>query len=432
MCFFEYPRNPGLVNFCGKQLDEVLRSGKATVTFNDWIQFASSQLIRNAPIWGTMRKLVDGLKEQTKIAANARNLLVQRFFPSNDPVELETDVSIGEYLAAEGALVLADAEKQVNVFKFPSLIVRNLLFSVVVPLVRHPIPLAPPPINNQHVDLEQCVIGALPALSKSLITSASRFAFKQAWVPASNLPRNTPVPEEAVYHFEHYALLRAWLPSDVLLLPESRLVTVEDLAKNASVAKAAQAAKRAKAVKAAKAMKSTETTKGVKGTENTEGSQGHSTDRTNTTDESLDAAQKVDANNKRSLSSKSCDLTIISGSKKYVIEYGATLALGDIRKHFAQAVNYAKVQGASEALFVHFTLVNTDTPNVFVFPESDTIDGVRLRVLHIVHNEEFTKVQVSSHDREWSTVNVLDNPVMSSTKGNPDFSFALLPLANIT
>lgn len=344
---------------------------------------------------------------------SARNLLVRRFFPSNEPVVLAThaDTVIAEYLVVEGALILADAAKRVNIYKFPSLLVRNFLLTVVTPLVGHPIPQTAAPINNDNIDLVECVIGALPALSKSLISSSSRFAFKQAWVPSSNLSRNTPVPQEAVYHFEHYAVLRAWLPADVMLLPESSLVTHEQLAKNTEAAKASQAAKCAKDVKCTK-----QHTKRWEGADTTHADNTDTTDSTDSTDatdgtdstnESLEAAaqQKVEANWKRSLSAQSCDLTLICGSKKYIIEYGATLAVGDIHKHFQQAVNYAKIQGATEALFVHFTLVNTNTPNVFVLPKPDIVDGVHLRVLHIVHNAEFTHVQVL-RDGEWHIVNI--------------------------
>jgi hypothetical protein len=119
-------------------------------------------------------------------------------------------------------------------YKFPSLLARNFLLSVVTLLVGYPIPRTAAPINNISVDLVKCVIETLPAFSKFLISSSSRFAFQQAWVSLSNLLKNTPVPQETVYHFEHCTILCAWLSANMMLLPQSSLVTQEQLTNKAS------------------------------------------------------------------------------------------------------------------------------------------------------------------------------------------------------
>ncbi len=165
-------------------------------------------------------------------------------------------------------------------------------------------------------------------------------------------PRNTPVPQEAVYHVEHFAVLHAWLPTEVLLIPEFHVLADSELATEPESAESKL---------------------------------------TKSTAKSSAQIRKSEANYKRS---QACDLTMVYLNKKYVIEYGATLNMQGIQKHFWQAANYAKAQGAEEALFVHFTLADTDTPNVFTFPETDTVDGVKLRAIHIVHNEDFTDVKV--------------------------------------
>jgi hypothetical protein len=99
----------GLVNLCGRLLDETLRVDKSPVTYEDWLQFATFRLEECAYRWPTMQKMVDTLGGTTSDIANMRALLYRRFLSNSQGVPSLTlgdnEKRLCRFLVAEGALL---------------------------------------------------------------------------------------------------------------------------------------------------------------------------------------------------------------------------------------------------------------------------------------------------------------------------------------
>jgi len=103
-----FARHPSLVNLCGRLLDETLRVDKSSVTYEDWLRYATFRLEADAADWPTMQKLMNVLKGSSSDVVEMRALLYRRFLPNAEGVPRSTlsahENDIARFLTAEGAL----------------------------------------------------------------------------------------------------------------------------------------------------------------------------------------------------------------------------------------------------------------------------------------------------------------------------------------
>lgn len=102
----------------------------------------------------------------------------------------------------------------------PSPLIRTLLQTKVLSLDRlHRFPVEPPPFieRGQSLDVLSLLKSAISVISPQVIRDAVGQSFKIANLPG--FPADA-VPQEAVYESELNSILRRWLPSFVLVLPQ--------------------------------------------------------------------------------------------------------------------------------------------------------------------------------------------------------------------
>ena len=96
----------GLVCRCGKAIDETLLVGRNTITFDEWMRYATFQLIDDISMWPTMTKLISTLRSKEAHVVSSMQLLYRRFLPTATPVKLvsQDEIEFSKFLTAEGAL----------------------------------------------------------------------------------------------------------------------------------------------------------------------------------------------------------------------------------------------------------------------------------------------------------------------------------------
>jgi len=101
-------RHAGLVSLCGRLLDETLRVDKSSVTYEDWLRYATFRLEADAADWPTIQKLMNLLKGSSSDVVEMRALLYRRFLPNSEGVPRSSLIAhendIARFLTAEGAL----------------------------------------------------------------------------------------------------------------------------------------------------------------------------------------------------------------------------------------------------------------------------------------------------------------------------------------
>ena len=96
----------GLVSRCGKAIDETLREDRSTVTYEEWIRYATFKLSTAVRRYPTVTKLIDTLQRTDEKMKAAREFLYRRFLPNEHSVEIydSTERRLASFLASEGAL----------------------------------------------------------------------------------------------------------------------------------------------------------------------------------------------------------------------------------------------------------------------------------------------------------------------------------------
>lgn len=219
--------HPGLVCLCGKIIDE--KQNMLSENYDLWLQYATTKLEKAVIEWPTMQKMVETLSSLSENIKLARILLRQRFIPNTiSPIVLNTqeELNRGKFLAAEGALIPVD----LSTFRIPSPMVHRLLLERVLTIdKRAKIPSeAVPFITSLHgttIDVQKLITTTIAYIEPSIIQAAFRRAYKKSRLPG--MKRDSFVPQEAVYHAELFAILRDWLPSDVTLLTQVNLPSLD-------------------------------------------------------------------------------------------------------------------------------------------------------------------------------------------------------------
>jgi hypothetical protein len=285
-----------------------VREGKESVSYEDWIRYASQTLIQELPVWSTMQKLVNTLKDP--LSQSSRTLLMTQFLPSNSSVTVnEGETATARYLTAEGALINT---KESQTYEIPSPLVRNLLFRHLnqeIPL--RSIPNEPIPCRNkgETIDIQCLFLKAVQSIDRNYMLRSRKYSFKKAQIPG--IKKNTPVPQENAYHCVLFRILSQWFfsaPESIELFSEMNAPTLQEKSE-------------------------------LKG-------------------------EKISSSRSR------CDFVIdlFKGSHRYAIELVATDTDEEIRNHIIKVENYAKALNADESWVIHFVASIEFDANKLVWP----------------------------------------------------------------
>ncbi len=217
----------GCVDFCGKEMDETLLKGKSTISYEEWVQFATLRLDHRMRVWPTMQKMVNELalpedtlasakeKERIPLVIEARKQLCSVYMATNQPVECgsEVDTRYARYLAAEGALVPVDGGVA---FKMRAPLIRSLLIQKILPLVRHPRPTEPVPLDESGMlNVDKVVEMAVQYFNPDVVCDLRL-------LKRSSGPRLADVyaPQEDVYQTELLSVFKSWFGRGTLVLSQ--------------------------------------------------------------------------------------------------------------------------------------------------------------------------------------------------------------------
>eukprot|EP01128_Nolandella_sp_AFSM9_P007600 TRINITY_DN421_c0_g1_i1.p1 TRINITY_DN421_c0_g1~~TRINITY_DN421_c0_g1_i1.p1 ORF type:complete len:618 (+),score=126.91 TRINITY_DN421_c0_g1_i1:76-1929(+) len=207
----------GLVSRCGKAIDEVLLHKGSTVTYDEWIRYATFSLVKEFRDYPTLIKLIHTLRRTDDEMKNARELLYLRFLPNEGSVEISSPDKepLAHFLTAEGALRRVAPQE----YEIPSPLIRSILAQEVVKEMEGlPVPTEPVPFTPDGA------LRVLPLLktvvshfNKLLLQSSVRESFKICQLAGLN---GEYVPQEAVYQSEMERVLASWLPSSASVIPQ--------------------------------------------------------------------------------------------------------------------------------------------------------------------------------------------------------------------
>ncbi len=209
--------HPGLICIFGKQL-----AAMQITTYQQWKDYALSRLLSDVASWPTLIKMEQALtRSEPKI--KAVRAVLRKWFLANHtaPVDIDSNWNEVKYLAAEGALTAVPPKN--TTFRIPSPFIHQFLLQRVNVVDKHPIPSTSIPWHSipgkigRRLNFERLLVQAIACINPAVIEAAPRVSWKVVQVPG--LP-TVLVPQEAVYHTELFAILRAWLPSDVSVFSE--------------------------------------------------------------------------------------------------------------------------------------------------------------------------------------------------------------------
>jgi len=331
---------------------------KSTVTYEEWLQFATYHLADAMERWPTMIKVISTLRLPEKLAKSAvemelshlisacRLMLYQRFLPNSGPVQVDsTEIPLANFLAAEGVL---SPDPLPPMFKIPSPVIHSLVMKNMVPLLQHPRPSIPVPFtcDGESLDVLLLMKGCLQSFNRDLLKIARWRAYKACRVPGSFNRKH--VPQEDVYQTELYSTLRSWLPIDFKVIPHPN--------------------------------------------------------------SGLCLPNDSPGSRKRSEAARKTDIIVeLSPNHRLLFELVASAHTKELQDHFDRATNDAEALNAKEAWVIHFTVVTeadtttstriNDTEEEaykYPFPKA----SAKVKALHVWHNYDFTDARIFFVDND--------------------------------
>ena len=205
----------GLVCACGRVLESesgLQQDGR--ISLAAWQDFRVRHIIDAVLQWPTIGNMADSV---SKLIRGVRELLEQALLAGDTLLELKAapaNVSnAARFLTAEGWLVAAGAIGT-DIYRFTSPLVRSLAMRQLARERGREL-LLPLPFfaGTGLLDVPAVLSAALPHFRPAIMRVVSSFSSKLSTAPAAvfGLPIGWQVPNEAVYHFELYSVLRQWL-----------------------------------------------------------------------------------------------------------------------------------------------------------------------------------------------------------------------------
>ena len=205
----------GLVCACGRALESgggLLQDG--LVQLAAWQDFRARRIIETVLQWPTIGNMADSV---SKMVQSARQLLERALLAGNAPLQLKTALTetseAARYLAAEGWFV-AVGSIGAESYRFTSPLVRSLALHQLAKQrgweMVDPLPFVG---ATDELDVPAALRAALPYFRPATMRSVSATSSKtsKAAVSVFRQSGSRIVPNEAVYHFELFSVLRQWL-----------------------------------------------------------------------------------------------------------------------------------------------------------------------------------------------------------------------------
>jgi len=225
--YYRTSGHAGSVSFFGKFIDEHdYFSSDNNITSDKWQDIiASTNVVRECMKWVPMQKMIKRLSfpyrkfagNSTKSAGNlielsplileANDTLYKYILTNNDPVECHPETrDLFDFLASEGAVAACDNSS----FKIRSPLVKSLLLSELVPLMRRKTIEEPVPLINGRLDVPSMITQIVKHWDRNWLALYGAHSRKLS--RANGVPRTTRAPREEVYQLELVSSLKSWLP----------------------------------------------------------------------------------------------------------------------------------------------------------------------------------------------------------------------------
>jgi hypothetical protein len=335
----------GLVCACGR----VFEAGgglqlNGRIQLASWQEFRVRHIIDAVLQWPTVGSMADSV---SKMVPSARLLLERALLAGEELLDLTgepAEVSqASRYLAAEGWLVpvgLIGAD----LFRLTSPLVRSLAMRQLVKERGRELKVPLPFSSCGQLDVPTALCAALPHFRPATMRTVFAYSSKTSTAPVATfvLPTSKQVPNEAVYHFELFAVLRQWLNlwRHAVLYPEADVLRTSK--------------------------------------------------RDCGTTSELRAASK-----------RYADMLIgpsRSSSLTHILELVASSSSAEIRAHYARAIDYMVSHHTNRGTCITFTAVASASA---VLVPSSSLDwptglqlGTGLVAVHIVHDLQWTTAEV--------------------------------------
>jgi hypothetical protein len=217
----------GCVDFCGKEMDETLLRGKSTISYNEWMRYATLELDKRMRVWPTMQKMINELslpesirasakeKERIPHIREARKQLCSVYMATDSAVgcNSESDTRYARYLAAEGAL--SPVESGIA-FKMRAPLIRSLLINKILPLERHPRP-------TEHVPLDKSGMLIMEKVVEMALQYFDRRIVRNELLQKKSSAPHSPsafAAQEDVYQTELLSVFKSWFGADIDVLSQ--------------------------------------------------------------------------------------------------------------------------------------------------------------------------------------------------------------------
>ena len=209
----------GLVNLCGKAIDEEIRrfSDKEKLTLQTWLSALRHRLqywLRDFP---TTKRLVDDLKQEDTLQTSCRKALSDFFLcRDKDVPEGLLENPMREYLLSVGMIL----ESKPGMLRLANSMVRMLAIWEVVPVDRRKtISEALPMTKDGVLDAYRMLVSSTSYFPADELHRAKELSFKNA---GRGSP--APVPHEYYYQSQLASIIRAWLPKNWVFFPEVKTI----------------------------------------------------------------------------------------------------------------------------------------------------------------------------------------------------------------
>eukprot|EP01132_Coremiostelium_polycephalum_P003566 gene3566-4443_t len=203
----------GLVNLCGRAIDECILSDPKKATFRDWTKLATG-LITRLSLYPTTTRMMRNLRISCK---ECKQLLLQYVKSYPNPISVNNDLNSlsedTEYLISEGFLkpILApgSTSSTFNSLRLKSPLIKYCILSMINELDRRNPPLKPFPEYNGVIDILDLISTLVPTFDFSSEGKSTKNNKGQGIGSKSNIL----VPSVAFYHFELVTTIKSWLPT---------------------------------------------------------------------------------------------------------------------------------------------------------------------------------------------------------------------------
>jgi len=187
--------HPGLVQYCGRQLELFLPSGQKTISLSFWEQFSGNLITLIAEGYHNATRLATRVM---RLNVQERELLEQALW-SGSILSRPTNFALLQKLASEGFLLQFPTRL---FYEIPSPLIRALILSLLQQKRNVPTKL----FNS----VPELFLEGLPFFDWKKILRTAHSSKKMNRAPG--VSRELLVPSEYAYHTELYFLLRTWLP----------------------------------------------------------------------------------------------------------------------------------------------------------------------------------------------------------------------------